>query len=129
MKTSHSFTPALADTLETRSVPSTMHPFIMTQGALSGAASVVVHPPGTFSNGLPTVHVATDGERFTLGRVIAPTTIAPVKVVPHVTTSPTTTAVTPAAVVVHPPGTFSNGYPTVHVASDGERFTLGRFGR
>lgn len=129
MRKTNTFSPTVSEALETRAVPSTFgfstpHAFVFTRGALS---TPVVHPPGTFSNGVPTVHVASNGERFTLGgvvsstRTVKPAVSTPAPVLTHAVTPP---------VVVHPPGTFSNGYPTVHVAADGERFTLGHhFGR
>jgi len=129
MRKSHTFAPALSDTLEIRDVPSTFAN-ILTHGALT--TQPVIHAPNTFDNGVPSVHVATNGERFSTGATVRATTVkaaaATTTVRPAAVT--TNTVVTPP-VVVHLPGTFDygNGLPTVHVATNGERFTLGRSGR
>jgi len=115
MRKIHTFSPAISDTLETRSVPSiavpAAHAFVFTHGAIT--TPPVVHPPGTFSNGTPTIREAPNGERFTLGSIN--TTAHTIKAA----------AVTPVA-VHHEPGTFNNGTPSIVVATNGERLTLSR---
>jgi len=138
MRKSHTFTPAVSETLEARSVPSAVLSTVHAVAVLPHAVVTtppVIHPAGTFSNGsVPTIEVAADGERFTLRGGIAvaspvkTVTVKPAAVVATATVKPAAVAAAPVVtppVVVHPAGTFSNGTtPTILVATDGERFML-----
>ncbi len=120
------FSPTVSDTLETRSVPSSLglsasHAFVFTHGALT---TPVVHPPGVFSNGTPTLRTATNGERFFGGGAPLNTVVTKA---PVLTTTPSATpAVTPP---VTPSGPSVNNTPTLRVSTNGETFFVGHFGR
>jgi len=129
MKSSRTFTPTVADSLETRCVPAFLGAFTVAQHAIVVPHAVVTHPkpPGTFTQGSnPAFTTLPNGEMLTLNSRLTTSRLQ------TSSTSPTRAAavVTPSAVVTHPvaPGTFRQGdLPPFFTAPNGEMFTLNRF--